>query len=88
MVVDWIRMIRLSELYKELIESNIISKESFNCPDVLLEELFDFSNDGTNGFYYFSLNSMDIFDEFTYEIAKFIIKQIGETDFVMIYNDC
>lgn len=87
MIIDWIRKIRLNELYEELIQSNIISKESFDCPDALLDELFD-GNDGTNGFYYFSLNTLDIFDEFTYDIAKFITKQVGETDFVMIYNNC
>ena len=85
MIIDWIKVIKLKELYEELIEANIISKESFSSPDVLRDELFD-GNDGTNDYYYFSLNTMEIFDEFTYDIAQFITKQVGGTEFVMI--DC
>jgi hypothetical protein len=85
MIVSWIRTIKLKELYEELVEANIISKESFNSPDELRDELFD-GNDGTNDYYYFSLDSMDIFDEFTYDIAQFITKQVGGTEFVMV--DC
>ena len=92
MIIDWIRVIKLKELYEELVEANIISKESFSSPDDLREELF-YGDDGTNDYHYFSLDTTNIFDdfpydiaEFFYDIAQFIIKQVGGTEFVMI--DC
>lgn len=88
MIVNWIRSIKLSELYEELKKAKIIG-DSYTCPEDLFEYMFDEEEREIElVYYYYDLNPIYIYSEFHRDIAKFITNQIGESEFVMIYYDC
>lgn len=82
MIIDWIRSIRLSELFKELDEANIINGKSYGNAMGFAEMLFE----DYRRFQVFDLDTANHHDEMAADIAKFIAKRIGATDYVLI--DC